>query len=309
MLAAHRINTVTELDAMLNQQGRRVDTMWDEILALRSDLVGIQQWLRSTVSHETLGQLVYDVATLKDINDIDDRGAPYALDRLVDASESDTENVDFKGRVSDQGFQLPYANENREALALYNVNDPRFMHANAGVLFPAYDPAVGFAVHSAGDTMPLGGSVTQSLDLVQMTRTRVRVRYGGYFHYHYLNVAAYHPLRAQTDVVHQVFAQHNEVLAYPVGFFATAYLLWASIFRRRVIVDTYQEPYDVWQKVDHTMNGVIKAQSWLQSQERYVPAIRLGLTAWEPGSEVTLAMCECKEDGNPIRTRCWPPRR
>jgi hypothetical protein len=299
MLTSHRINSVSELDAMINQQGRRIDNMWDEVLALRSDLVGLQGWLRSTVSHETIGQLIYDVATLKDMQDIDDAGAPYAIDRFERASESATGHPDFKGRVTDQGFQLPYANENRSALALYNVNDPRYMHANAGVLFPAYDPVVGFAVHSSGDTMPLGGTVTQSLELVQMTRTRVRVRYGGYFHYHYLNVAAYHPLRGTTDVVHQVFCKHNEVLAYPVGFFATAYLLWASIFRPRVIVDTYQEPYDVWQKTDVTMNGVIKAQSWLQSQERYVPALRLGITAWEAGSEVTIAACEFGEDGMP----------
>lgn len=298
MLPEYRINTVSELDAIIAQQARLIDIVMGEVNALRNDVVGLQGWLRTTTSHETISQLIYDVATLKDVNDIDDVGAPYALDRLIDDSETDTEHADYHARI-DQGLQLPYANENRVAMALYNQNDPRFMHASAGLLFPAYDPVVGFAVHSAGDTAPLGGSVTQTLELVQMTRTRTRIRYGGYYHYHYLNLAAFHPLRGTYDIVHRVFAKHGEVLAYPYGYFSTAYLLWGTIFRPRVIVDTYQEPYDVWQKVDHTMNGVIKAQSWLQSQERYVPAIRLGLTAWEPGSEITLAVCECKDDGNP----------
>lgn len=301
-LTAHRINSVIEMDAIIAQQASLLDIVMGEVQALRNEVVGIQGTLRSTVSHAALEAVLYDVATLKDMQDIDDAGAPYALDRLLDEEESDTDHPDYNARI-DEGLQLPYANENRTALALNNVNDPRVMHANAGLLFPTYDPVIGFAVHSAGDSAPLGGTVLQTMSLVQLTRTRFRVRYGNYYFYRYYNLPYYHPLRLQNDIVWRVFRKYGEVLAYPYGYYANAYLYWYNHFYPRVFVDVYREHYHVWQKVDRTIEGVIKCQTFQQSQERYIPAFRLGLLSWESGAEITIAMCETREDGTPDPTK------
>ncbi|EYR81879.1 hypothetical protein [Shinella sp. DD12] len=296
MLDDHRIKSVNDLDAIISQQGAVLDVVRGEVQALRNDLVGISGFLKSTVSYATLDQIIYDVATLKDVNDIGDTGAPYALDRLANDSEVNTAHPDFKGRV-DEGLQAPYAAEDRVPLSLFNANDIRLMHQDKGVLFPAYDPEIGHIVHSTGQTAPLGGTVTQTMQLVRMHMTRVRIRYGGY--YHYMNPLLWHPLRYQTDIVYRVWAQQAEAFAYPYGYYINRYPYWNRYWRYGVIVDRYVYSYDVWRKTNLTIQGVIKGQTWLQSQERYIPAIRLGLINWENGAEITVALCKLRADGSP----------
>lgn len=297
-----RSRKVVELDASVDLLSARQDVTDSEVAALRNTLVSIEQQLRRVGSQAAIEQLAYDMGLIKDILDVDDVGAPYALDRFNDAGETNTAHIDYNARI-DNGLQFPYANVNRAPLALFNPNDPKYRHANAGVLFPAYDTVIGHAVHSTGQKQALGGTVTEQVELKQMTRTRVRVRYGNYFHYHYHRLANFHPLRGVADIAWRIFAKHGEVLAYPYGYYTNVFSWWRPHFHKRVYVDTVTEAYDVWQKVDKTIEGVIKFQSWQQSQERYIPAVRLAIYDWEPTAEITLALCEFREDGNPDHNR------
>ena len=296
MLTGSRIKSVNDLDAIISQQGAVLDVMRGEVQALRNDLVGISGYLKSTVSYTTLDQIIYDVATLKDMNDIGDTGAPYALDRLANDSECNTAHIDFHGRI-DEGLQAPYAAEDRTPLTLFNANDIRLMHQGQGVLFPAYDPEIGHVVHSTGQTAPLGGSVMQTLSLIRLGWTRIRIRYGLY--YNYMHPLLWHRLRYETDIVYRIWAQTGEVFAYPYGYYIDRYPYWHRYWRYGVIVDSYAYAYDVWRKSNLTIQGVIKAQSWLQSQERYIPAIRLALVNWAIGAEITVALCKLRPDGSP----------
>lgn len=296
MLAASRIKSVNDLDAIIAQQGAVLDVMRGEVQALRNDIVGLSGYLKSTVSYSTLDQIIYDVATLKDMNDIGDTGAPYALDRLVNDGECNTAHIDFHGRI-DEGLQAPYAAEDRVPLSLFNANDIRLMHQDKGVLFPAYDPEIGHVVHSTGHTAPLGGSVMRTLGLVRLGWTRIRIRYGLY--YHYMHPLLWHRLRYETDIVYRIWAQTGELFAYPYGYYIDRYPYWHRYWRYGVIIDSYAYAYDVWRLTNLTIQGVIKAQTWLQSQERYIPAIRLGLINWELGAEITVALCKLRPDGSP----------
>ncbi|MCW5712745.1 hypothetical protein [Shinella sp.] len=300
MLWPWRIRSVNELDIDQQALAALMDIFIGEIQALRNELVALQSGLRNSVSHATIEAVIYDVATLKDINAIGDAGAPYALDRFASAAEVAADHIDFKGRIG-EGFQLPYAAEDKRALSLWNPNDTRLMHANAGLLFPAYDPVVGYAVHSTGMSAPLGGTVTQTMTLTKIALTRLRVRYGRYFHY--LQPLLFNKLLSDADIVYRVFARQGEALAYPYGFYADRYRDWVRFYRRRLIVDRFIHAYDVWLKTTATIQGVIKAQTWLQAQERFIPAIRLGILNWAAGAEVTVALCKLRTDGSPDPTQ------
>ncbi|MCO5083087.1 MAG: hypothetical protein M9955_15700 [Rhizobiaceae bacterium] len=299
-LTAHRINTQTELDALVAQLRSQLENIGGEVAALRTDLVSLQKNQRGNASQATMDALIYDVATLKDVNAIGDAGAPYALDRFENADEVNTAHPDFAGRV-DEGFQLPYAAEDKVAVALFNANDTRLMHQNAGLLFPAYDAVIGHVLHSTGQTAPLGGSVTQEMELTKMTMTRVRVRRGTYWHY--LHPLLYNRLRSDADIVYRVFRKVGEALAFPYGYYVDRYRWWNRFFRRRVIIDRVTESYDVWQKTPVTIQGVIKSQTWQQGQQRFVPAIRLPLSSWDAGASITVAACKTKANGEPDPTQ------
>ncbi|MBK5962459.1 hypothetical protein CCR97_30350, partial [Rhodoplanes elegans] len=73
----------------------------------------------------------------------------------------------------------------------------------------------------------------------------------------------------------------------------------AIIRVRKFWTTTTKAPYDVYAPVPHTIQGVIKAQSWLQSQSRWTPGMRLGIAAWSATAEVSVSLVECGEDGTP----------
>ncbi|MCB8835935.1 hypothetical protein [Aurantimonas sp. VKM B-3413] len=313
MLTDYRAPKTTELQFQILQQAALLDAAFAEIQALRNEVVGLQGQLRNSASTNTIAFMLQDIALLKDKAEVPDLGAPYGFDRLLDDSETATDNVDYAGRI-DEGFRLPYANVNRVALSLYNANDPKLMHTDRGLVFPAYDPVVGFAVHSTGDTAPLGGTVTQSLALRKLYRTRCRVRYGPYFVP--CTTAAYWRLGAY-DPANGIFRRYGEVfplvadLAWQnpaINWWDPRHWHWRQhlyygVRLRQVLVDVWKEPYEAWVKVDTTIQGVIKCQSFQQSQERYIPAVRLGIVSWEPGAEVTAALCEIDDDGDPLPER------
>jgi hypothetical protein len=296
MNADTRIKSVNDLDAIIRTQGLVIDQVLGQVSAIQTTLVAVQAALNSSVSFATLDAVIYDVATIKDQLAIGDTGAPYALDRFANADEVNTEHVDFKGRV-DEGFQAPYAAADEVALSLFSPNDIRLMHQDKGVLFPAYDPVVGYKVETTGANAPLGGSVTQTMTLTKVTTTHTRVRYGGYFNY--MVPVIVNRLRADADIVYRIFGRPSLAWAYPYGYYIDRYRGWKRYFRRRVIVDTVTETYDVWQKSSVVIQGVIKAQTWQQGQERFIPAIRLGLLSWDSGAEVTVAICKTRADGSP----------
>lgn len=296
MLADTRIKSVNDLDAIIRTQGLILDRMYGQVSALQTDLVALQNGLRSTVSFATLDAVIYDVATIKDQLAIGDAGAPYALDRFENADEVNAAHVDFKGRI-DEGFQAPYEAEDKVALSLFAPNDVRLMHQDKGVLMPAYDPVVGYAVHSTGAQAPLGGTVTQTMTLTKVSKTYVRVRYG--YYYNYLVPVLYNRLRSDADIVYRIFGRPGLAWAYPYGYYVDRYRYWTRYFRPRVIVDYVSRTYDVWQKSDVVIQGVIKSQTWQQGQERYIPAIRLGLLAWDAGAEVSVSLCKTRTDGSP----------
>ncbi len=313
MLSDWRAPRTTELQYQILQQAALLEAAFAEIQALRNEVVGLQARLLNSASVNTLNFVLEDVALLKDQSGVPDLGAPYGYDRLLDDSETATGHIDYDGRI-DEGFRLPFANVNRAALALYNANDPKLMHTDRGLIFPAYDPVVGFAVHSSGDTAPLGGTVTQSLELRTLYRTRCRVRYGDYFtvckNSGFWRDGDYDPANGLFRRNGEVFQLVGEITWQDPPNFWWHWQHWHwrrhrhyAVRLRRVMVDTWQEPYEAWRKVDQTIQGVIKSQTFQQSQERYIPAVRLGIVSWEAGAEVTAALCETGEDGMPLPGR------
>ncbi|RLQ88919.1 hypothetical protein [Notoacmeibacter ruber] len=260
-----------------------------EIQALRNEMVGLQKQLSATASPTAITGLLEDVAHLKDLADIEDVNSDAGYDRFLDEGESATGHVDFAARV-EEGARAPYANENRAALALKSPNDQRLMHANAGLVFPAYDPVIGFSVHGSGST-PLGGTVTNSIQIKEGIRTRSRVRYGQVFkvctNSNWWQSGRYNPLTG-------IFTRAGEQYEYISGDYTRNH---RGIRLKQVFLDTWQEPYVYPEEVTQTLTGVIKCQTFQQGQDRYVPAIRLGLLSWEPGAEITATFIETDERG------------
>lgn len=275
------------------QQQEQIGLILQEIGGLRNDLAGLASQLRKGVSLETIAAVVSDVAGIKDRLQIPDTGSPYGADNFLETTESDVTHPDYYAIVN-EGVRFPYANQNKTPLALQNPNDPNFAHAAQGLICPKYTAVDGILVDKMTSSAPLGGTTYQTMQLTQLTMSRQVLRYGDYFTV-CTNSGFWQSGRYDPST--QIFEVDGTT--YQVASIEGWWAGHQSVRLRRFWTDTVREPYDVYAPVSQTIQGVIKAQTFLQSQARWVPAVKLGITSWAPGASITATLVECFGNGTP----------
>jgi hypothetical protein len=295
-------NEAPELDVLaaaytaLSDKFKLVD---QEIAGLRNDLAALAARLRGGVSYAAFRAVVGDVAVLKDTLAIPDTGSPYGADRFLATTESDVGNVDYKATVQ-EGIRFPAANEDKSPIAVYNPNDPNLRHAAAGFVCAKYTAVEGLSNWTRAGSVPLGGTTYQTMELKQLTMSRSETCYGDWFT---VCENASWWQSGQYDPVAGILRIGAET--YEVGG-AVDNLNWAGhrILRvRKYWTTTVVTPYDYYAPVTHPISGVLKGQTWVQSQERYAPGVWLGIDRWSAGSEITAALVECHDSGTPNKDR------
>lgn len=273
------------------EQQEQIGVINQAIGGIRNDIAGLAAQIRASVAQETMAAVIKDVALLKDRAQVPDTGSPYGADNFLLTSESDTSNVDFDAQVQD-GVRFNYENFNRTALSLLNPNDPNFAHAAQSLICPKYTAVDGILITKQASSAPLGGTTYQTMQLTQLTMSRKVTRYGDWFtvctNSNFWTSGNYDPSTQVFGINGQTFTvEGNGLLAHNF------------VRVRRFWEDTLREPYDVYAPVTSTIQGVIKAQSFIQSQDRWVPAIKLGLLSWAAGASITATLVECLPNGTP----------
>lgn len=301
MRTANEAPELDELAAAYTALLVRLSLVDQEMAGLRNDLAALARLLKSSVSRITVQAMQGDIAAIKDRLDIPDTGSPYSADNFLDERESDPANVDYKARVL-EGIRFPAANQDKRPLALYNPNDGNLMHASAGIICPKYEVVEGIKLWERAASTPLGGTVYQSMELTQMLMSRQETAYGDYFEIctnsAWWQSGQYDPIKGILRIgseTYQAAPDTNGQYSWALGH------VMARV--RKCWTTTVKEPYNVYAPVSHTIQGVMKSQSWLQSQERWSPGMRLAIESWSAGAEITAALVECGENGVPLPGR------
>lgn len=318
LITTSGIQTVTmrsdTLAARLDQVNTALKTLGSAMLLInqsiegqKADIAGIKAGLLSSASRNAVSSLQVDMALLKDRLDISDNGSPYWSDRFLDYGETDYDpltglgHADFDALV-EEGIRFPYDGVNQVPLSLYNPNDPNLAHASIGLICPKYSIVEGIAVNQATNEMPLGGISSQTITVEHLTESRERVRYGSAFTI--CNNAEFWR-SGRYDPIAGVFTAANG------DTYKAAALLeaWRGLVDHQFVrlqqfwTDTIQVPYDKYLVSEQTISGVVKAQSFLVHQERWSPRTWLGIKRFGVGAEITMVVCECRDDGTPDATR------
>lgn len=306
-----RTNTaVTRLETLLASHRSLVDlvgTMAQAIDGLRADQAGIRAELKSSASRTALASLQVDMALIKDRLDIGDDGSPYWADRFLDYDETDYDpdtasgHPDFDALV-EEGIRFNHAAVNEFPLALYNPNDPNLMHAAGGLICPKYTAVEGVAVKDAVGEMALGGLLVQTITVKHLTEKRERIRYGT--SKTICNNSAFWK-SGKYDPIAGIFTAANgdTYKASPELLYSKNRVDHQFIRMQQFWVDTIDVPYDQFTEQQSTINGVVKAQSFLQHQERWTPRSWLGIKRWGAGAEITAVLCEYNSAGDPDLNR------
>lgn len=305
--AAVRLDAV---NANLKSLSQQLALLGQDVAGLRSDQAGIKAQLLGTVSKATIAALTVDLALVKDRLDIPDDGSPYWADRFLDYSETDYDPVsatghpDFNARV-EEGIRFPWFNQASFPLSLGTPNDPNLQHAAQGLICPRYDIVDGIAVTSATGEMALGGVVSTAISVEHLTKKRDRLRYGTSFtvcnNSQFWKSGRYDPIAG-------IFTTAGGDTYKAAAELTTDYDYGGSVNHQFVRlqqfwIDTIDVPYDKFTENEITVNGVVKANTFLVHQERWSPRTWLGIKRWGVGASITAVLCEAKDNGDPDPSR------
>lgn len=291
-------NEAPELDLMASQIAAAAirQALTDQAIAgIRTDIAALWRAIRGSASQLTIDSLVTDMTQVKDRLMIPDTGSPYGGDWFLNEDESDADHPDFNAIVR-EGIRFPWANFWEGPVALYNANDPNLRHASQGFICPKYTAVPGIVIDKATGEMPLGGTEFQTLELQQLVMSREEIAYGDWFT-KCENASEWK--NGKYDPIAGILKIGNET--YQVGdAVGNIGRKGHQIYRiRKFWKTTVDVAYDNYVPVPHVIQGVIKSQTFVMSQGRYIPRIRLGIKRWGAGAQITAILCEAREDGTP----------
>lgn len=304
------------LDLVAAQQAAivvRLDLIDQAVAGFRADLAAVAASLLSSASVAALNALQQDVALIKESLDLPDDGSPYWADRFLDYGETDwdpitqTGNVDFNARTA-EGIRFAYDAASEFALSLYNPNDPNLALASAGLICPKFTAVPGIILDAATGDMPLGGVSVQTITVEHLTQSRQRVRYGTEYtvcnNAAWWNSGKFDPIAGIfTSAAGETYQAAAELFSYVANGGAENDVNHQAIRIRQFWKDEIEVPYDKYTPNQITISGVVKAESFLQHQERWVVGTDLAIKRWGDGAQIKAVLVECDASGRPDPTR------
>lgn len=273
---------LTDLEGWRSQAGNRIDT-------LASDLSGLAQRLTRAGNAGLIEQIARDVAVVKETLELEDGYTDYGADRFLDTGESDTDNVNFLARV-EEGVRFSADGEDEFALALFNPLDPNVIVSN-GFLLPKYISKQRIYVDGYEDQLSISQYAFQGFTYVQKTMSKQRIRYGEYY-----NVCANNSWwrSGRYDSAKGVFYRAGETWEV-LGTFAEPTHGHLAYRLRKFWMDTYEETY--WDRIvtEHTINGSVIAQTFLNSQVGWMTQFRLYMAQVAADGGLVVLLTEVKQ--------------
>lgn len=297
----------------LNEMARAFAAQTEELVLLkqevggfRNDVAALGRRLQEAVSKAVMAAVTTDIGRIKDRLNIADTGAPYGSDPFLTEGESDPTHVDYHARV-EEGLRFPYDNFDRRPVSLFNANDTNLVHAAAGLICPKYEAVAGITIDKRAGSLPLGGTTYQTMALKQLTMSRAEVRYGDYFlactNTEWWKSGKYDPAKGIFTLAD---GSTYEIDTYQRAELWSLAMADHTTFRvRQFWSTTVQTPYNIYAPVTNNIQGVLKAQSFIQSQDRWAPATFLYLDSWSANAEISATIIELFEDGSPNPGRAY----
>ncbi|WP_311276171.1 hypothetical protein [Methylobacterium sp. WCS2018Hpa-22] len=294
-------SAITQIADIVNY----LDEINQSIDGLRADLAAVAAKTGAPVAMAAIGAIENDLANVKAKLGLPVDDAPYYTDNFLDYEFSDWNpetqkgNVDFDARI-EEGIRFAYEAESTVALSLLNPNDPNVMHVGRGLICPAYTEVAGLSVAKASGDMPLGGVSVQTVTVKTLTKSVTRIRYGTGFT---VSNSSNFWKGGGRDSINGLFRDAKGVLYSAIPIIETNKKIVGSTRLRQIFKDTILESYEKLLVKEKTVSGVVKAETFLMANERWVTGTDLGIKRWGAGASITASVCECDNSGRPDPTR------
>lgn len=271
---------VKALESWRSEISQNVETIGTDVNSLASGL-------RQSGDKRLVSEIASDLARVKEALELEDGYSSYGADRFLDTDETDTLDVNYLAKV-EEGIRFSDANADVEQLALSNVYNNTVVISDS-FLMAKYDTVPRIVVGNPTGSLPISQYAFQTVEYEQKTISRTRIRYGSSFTV-CTNSAWYRS--AGYDATRQIFYRGGDTFQ-KLGQNGK----WVRL--RRFWYDTYNEVY--WDRIvtDHSVNGSVCAQTFLNSQDMWVTKLKLRFDQVGPNGDVTILMAETSTNGKP----------
>jgi hypothetical protein len=304
LLSPTGIETVTmNPDAALPQLGKvdgrlgevetwknRVDP---QISTIKTDLAKLANQASGNASNGMVLRMAADVARLKERAGLPDNRIDYGADHFLTTDETDVDNPELLA-MTEEGIRFAAEAEHLGQLQVFDSYDPRHKIVG-GLMLPAYDRVMRMEVGPRTAELSIAQYQYQTHDLVQLMRSRSRVRYGTPYT---VCTNSEWWQSGQYDPIAGIFTRNGET--FKVAWDAGAGWGWNGadgghwpMRVQQYWEDTVEEPY--WDRVtvDHKVQGAQISQTFLNAQDGWLDAIGLTFTRLAAEGAVHIAIVNC----------------
>lgn len=264
-----------------------------QISTIRTDLAKLANQASGTASSGMVLRMAADIARLKEKAGLPDNRIDYGADHFLSLDETDADNLNLLCLV-EEGIRFAPEAEHIGQLQVFDSYDPRHKIVG-GLLLPAYDRVLRMEVGPRTAEMSIAQYQYQTHDLVQLMRSRSRIRYGTPYtvcsNSEWWQSGQYDPLSG-------IFTRNGETfnVAWDVnagwGFNDAAGGHWPMRVQQ-YWEDTVEEPYWDRMTVDHKVQGAQVSQTFLNAQDGWLDAIGLTFTRLAAEGAVHVAIVNC----------------
>lgn len=295
MLLANRLESVDSLDARLGALEDSTDADRAKIVALDSNIASLTERVTGTVNQDAFGRALVRLADLEAKQGVPSTAVGSATDYFLTDAQSALTDASSSCMLM-EGIRFPDEAASVGALQLSNPLNP-LAKVVSDVLYPAYDRVARMTVGPRQGEVQASAYTYQSNDLVQLTRSRSRVRYGDIFTV-CTNAGWWGTIKEQ--YIPQTFAHNGELFQNLGVTWDGPTHGWVRV--QEYWVDTWEETYWATQTVNHAIPGSQVAETFLIANDMVLDAIGLTFTRLDANGSVTVAICET-DRGQPDPTR------
>lgn len=283
-----RLPNLQRVDARLRTAEGWILAAEPRIAHIMSDIAGLASDLATRASLEHVAQLGVDMAKLKERMEIPDDYVFYGADHFLDDSESDLAHPAYNAQAY-EGIRPNLAAQQTGTLSLLNPMDPEARTSAAGLMLPAYTEVTRLRMENRAGELTINQYQYQTLNAVQKTLARERVRTGETLTY-CTNSAFWKS--GVYDPVSGILRRGDETWQVEAADLARATIDHQFVRVMRVWIDTWQETYWDMVTTTHVVQGSVLAQTVLMAQTGWLTSAEIFITTADAAGGLTMLVTE-----------------
>ncbi|WP_319533425.1 hypothetical protein [uncultured Cohaesibacter sp.] len=290
---AARVKSVYEIELRLQAAEANITKIQNAVTTIKTDVAGIAQQIEDGPPLWLINQMVRDLAQLREDADLPDDAFNYKIDYGMEKDFWDLDHANAAFRIL-EGIRFPYANMINNRIELLDAADTAIALYDNKVLMPAHERVVRFELAKGDSEQNISASAYTTRTAVEKTVGYESIRYGETIT---VNSGLAKAFAVSAGRIGDLFYLNGQ--EYEVTLVTEEYKDGQTIHARRIIRIDQSETYVGYIATEVGLAGASYAEAFPCSQYGILLAIQIYFTSIGSSGDVTLCLCEVRDDGTP----------